>query len=99
MNNKHTQGKWKATGLEIRHINNSMILANVYQHLEANQSRSEAEANAKLIAAAPDMLEALQNIYNNFSLNIKHNQGLNISEIKAGMSIIERTINKATSQP
>jgi len=58
-NNKHTAGEWKATGLEIRHANNSMILATVYPHLPLNQRREEAEANAKLIAAAPKLLEAL----------------------------------------
>jgi hypothetical protein len=62
-NNRHTAGEWKATGLEIRHANNSMILATVYPHLPLNQSREEAEANAKLIAAAPKLLEALQRIH------------------------------------
>lgn len=57
MQTKHTPGQWKATGLEIRHENRSLILANVYPHLPANQSREEAEANAKLIAAAPDILQ------------------------------------------
>ena len=73
-NNRHTAGEWKATGLEIRHSNNSMILATVYPHLPLNQSREEAEANAKLIAAAPKLLEALQrmmDMLDNNSENIK----------------------------
>lgn len=57
---KHTQGKYKATGLEIRHENRGIILANIYPHLAANQSREEAEANAILMAAAPELLEALE---------------------------------------
>ena len=64
-NNRHTAGEWKATGLEIRHSNNSMILATVYPHLPLNQSREEAEANAKLIATAPKLLEALEGMINN----------------------------------
>lgn len=57
---QHTQGKWTSTGLEIRHKNRGLILATVYSHLESNQPRQEAEANAKLIASAPDLLEAMQ---------------------------------------
>lgn len=57
--NKHTEGEWGNTGLEIRNKKTSMILAKVHKHLQANQSEEEALANAKLIAAAPEMLEAL----------------------------------------
>lgn len=60
METKHTNGKWINNGLEIRHAERSIILANVYDHLEANQPRKEAEANAKLIAAAPELLAALK---------------------------------------
>jgi len=52
-NSKHTPGPWSNTGLQIR-AKNSLILANVYKHLEVNQSKAEAEANARLIAAAPE---------------------------------------------
>lgn len=62
MNNKHTTGKWKATGLEIRHANNSMILANVYKHLPSNQSEEEAAANAQLIAHAPELLQMVYDL-------------------------------------
>ncbi len=57
---KHTPAPWKASGLEIRHAERSLILAQVYKHLPANQSKEEAEANARLIAAAPELLEALK---------------------------------------
>lgn len=77
MKTKHTPGQWKATGLEIRHANRSIILANVYEHLPANQSREEAEANAELIAAAPELLEALETIFIKFpSYGIKPNSEL-----------------------
>ena len=55
---KYTKAPWSNTGLEIR-AQNSTIIATVYSHLPNNQSREEAEANAKLIAAAPAMLELL----------------------------------------
>lgn len=57
----HTPAPWKNIGREIRHAEKSMILATVYNHLPANQQPAEAEANARLIAAAPELLEALKN--------------------------------------
>jgi hypothetical protein len=59
---KHTKGKWNATGLEIRHKDRSLILARVYEHNPNNQSREEAEANAQLIAAAPELLRILKTL-------------------------------------
>ena len=53
-----TKREWHTTGLEIR-AQNSMILANVYKHLEINQSIEEATANAKAISAVPEMINAL----------------------------------------
>lgn len=60
METKFTKGNYKAIGLEIRHVNTSMILANVYPHLSTNQSKEEAESNAILFAASSKMYEALQ---------------------------------------
>jgi hypothetical protein len=62
MKTAHTQGEWKAIGLEIRHKNRGLILANVYSHLPINQSREEAEANAQLIAHAPELLQMVYNL-------------------------------------
>jgi len=56
---KHTPSPWTNIGTEIRQKNTSLILANVYKHLEANQPIEEREANAKLIAAAPELLDLL----------------------------------------
>lgn len=66
---KGTKGPWRVSEkvgefIHIRHDNNypgamSLNLA----HITARASWSkEAEANARLIAAAPDLLEALQNM-------------------------------------
>lgn len=62
MKTKHTHGEWTNTGLEIRHKSRGIILATIYSHLASNQPQDEANANAKLIAAAPDLLEAIQEI-------------------------------------
>jgi len=56
---KHTPSPWTNIGTEIRQKNTSLILANVYKHLEANQPTEERKANAKLMAAAPELLDAL----------------------------------------
>ena len=55
---KHTPGEWRCSGLQIR-SESGMILINTYSHLQSNQSRTEAEANTKLIAAAPKLLQGL----------------------------------------
>jgi len=56
---KHTPSPWINIGAEIRHKNTSLILANVYNHLVINQPIEERMANAKLMAAAPELLELL----------------------------------------
>lgn len=59
---KHTKGEWHdVAGVEIR-SQAGLLLATTYKHLEANQSKEEREANAKLMAAAPELLEALKTI-------------------------------------
>jgi phosphoglycolate phosphatase-like HAD superfamily hydrolase len=62
-----TEGEWHATGLEIRSLS-SMILANIYNHLEVNQSKEEAKANAKAISAVPEMIDALCSVYLDYQL-------------------------------
>lgn len=69
---KHTQGEWKAVRKQGTHIHR--IVSNDCQEIADTlmpygldeNSRSEvvkqAEANAKLIAAAPELLEALQEL-------------------------------------
>ena len=63
MKTQHTKGEWKAEG-------NSLVDANRIVATESHvicritgadfESDEEMEANAKLIAAAPDLLEALK---------------------------------------
>lgn len=69
MRTKHTPGPWIQVGHWVEHPNEKIpdictcdLQAIGHGHLK----RTEAEtiANARLIAAAPDMLEALQAIYN-----------------------------------
>ena len=60
---KHTQGEWSIykNGL---HNGFSINVKNTIEDdvCKINNSRPDAEANAKLISAAPDLLKALQSI-------------------------------------
>ena len=63
---EHTQGKWKNdntgeyyNGHWIRM--NGVLIAKI-SHQKGGKSKGEPEANARLIAAAPDLLEALKEI-------------------------------------
>lgn len=70
MSNKHTPGPWHADGLEIwatkavrfnlTTVGTPMIAA-VCAHADM-EGGFPANANARLIAAAPELLEALQNM-------------------------------------
>ncbi len=61
---KHTPGPWHHTGREFNDVRDSDDeLVAVALHLRVGQperSVQEAEANARLIAAAPELLEALK---------------------------------------
>ena len=60
----HTTGPWKVdSGEALKVRNNSGSIATVMQtHLTGRRSNDETMANARLIAAAPEMLEALHNM-------------------------------------
>ena len=62
---KGTKGEWKITGTgEQRTIINGGSI-DVWWNLSLSDvSEDEGKANAKLIAAAPDLLKALQNLLN-----------------------------------
>lgn len=56
--NKHTEGKWESIGAAI--CVGGLDIARVYQ--PNGIDTSEFYANARLIAAAPDLLKALEHI-------------------------------------
>lgn len=74
METKHTKGKWviypglnsfEFPGIEAIHESGNFSIVCVGNDFEGVQGRNkdEIQANAKLIAAAPDLLEALQELY------------------------------------
>ena len=81
---KHTQGEWKrgsSWGGECVIKTNSVDICNVY----------DAEANANLIAAAPELLEALVSLYSKL-----RNEGLNASKHYSPiMELAKAAIKKA----
>lgn len=61
---KHTPGPWCVEGVGIRALvraGTSGVIVAVRHRLSAQEN----EANARLIAAAPELLEALENILSN----------------------------------
>ena len=71
-NKKHTKGEWEVETQKLirpkdcmqdfRTAKSGNLL--IAEFKRANHLKDEAEANAKLIAAAPDMLNALQTLVN-----------------------------------
>ena len=99
MSNKHTQGQWifgKFNNFEYFDIDcNGNRIASVYCGIDTPQDfQNEAEANAKLIAAAPELLEALKVLLKEARQNSFIATG-SISDTAAEMAAQE-AINKAT---
>ena len=63
MNTKHTPGPWTIDGLHIS--GNGYSIAHINSH-----RTTEGRANADLIAAAPELLEALENLLDAVRQNI-----------------------------
>ena len=58
MKTKHTPGPWITAGSGILHKDSTYAIA------EVNDENPEYDDNVQLIAAAPEMLEALNNLVN-----------------------------------
>lgn len=91
-----TKGKWEYTNKSntLFSIGSSgTTFAEVYLPFDADDI-TEAEANAKLIAAAPDMLEALQSIIEYW--NTPQSGSLSLHDhITHSLYLAEKAINKA----
>jgi hypothetical protein len=99
MSDKHTPGPWHADGLEIwatkavrfnlTTVGTPMIAA-VCAHADM-EGGSPANANARLIAAAPDLLESLQEI-------VAAADGAGWSQLDATLAKARAAIAKATGE-
>ena len=63
MTAKHTPGPWETNGYGIETVSSPcFVIGKAYAGLHAAPNLKIAEANALLMAAAPDLLEALQEL-------------------------------------
>ena len=97
---KHTQGPWKADGYSIRQASTGTrhvaeIAYTGPHHTPPNEypksCRLQDEANARLIAAAPSLLDALIRLRAAFN-------GDSIPEVDMAMDEAESAIKQATSE-
>jgi hypothetical protein len=61
MTSTHTPGPWRTTGVNVR-AGDALICYAMNHHANAETPESEKLANARLIAAAPDLLLALERL-------------------------------------
>ena len=90
-----TKHEWTYSGLEIR-SKNSIIIANVYKHNPLNQTEQEANEIGKLIAAAPELLEALQNLVETVESIMGCSSWEHSKEDKELLTEAKQAIKKAT---
>jgi hypothetical protein len=85
---KHTPGPWEHDGDEITSTSGDYIATTAY-----GVSESQAEANARLIAAAPDLLDALREI-----AEVPPESGRYREWMERAQRIAESAIAKATGK-
>ena len=71
----HTPGPWYVDGLRKTRVATAEDLTIATAHAGADRSKNKAEANARLIAAAPALLEALEAILRDHSIDISVGNG------------------------
>lgn len=90
MEKKFTKGEWKSDGLTIHSGDN--VICSMY---DDDGVFENSEANAKLIKAAPELLESLVNILQNFKSCIAGGNG-ELETDKEDIERAEAAIKKAT---
>lgn len=103
MENKHTAGKWQL-GLNpvteqisvMSETGKSISFLNYTKH-RADNNWEEQEANAKLIAAAPELLEALKELSKQVSINCSIGSDPELLELCKKHQKALAAINKATN--
>ena len=96
---KHTKGPWFKDGHFIRQVDDSGLIAELYISPNSNDGRNQSLTdNARLIAAAPEMLEALATIYNLANLQTLLETKYSRALVYDLMKQMEYAINKARSE-
>lgn len=88
----YSKGPYHSNGNEIRDYK-GMIIGHAYKHLESNMSSKEVLANAKLIAAAPNLYEAVELLLYGIENGIVH--GID-DPCKCQICIAKQALKKAT---
>lgn len=92
METKHTKGEWVISKESITYIQtNESIPTVICDFAYAGPRILEEEANAKLIAAAPDLLEALTTL-----LKVFQTDGSDYEDDQKAISKAKQAIKKAT---
>jgi hypothetical protein len=103
---KHTPGEWKVVAHNWKDVSVSSEKHICLLSLDEDETTddifenlsNERDANAKLIAAAPDLLDALVNMRTAFDLsNEKYTEWIATKEVYDAMSVIDLAIQKAIS--
>lgn len=102
MTNKHTPAPWKMQRhADFIHIQHDIDRQQPYQHIAKvaiySYGQHDAEANAHLIVAAPELLAALEIINKAIHANIKgdSNEYIDLPDIYHEIEEINRVLNKA----
>jgi hypothetical protein len=106
MNAQHTPGPWRATAwgetisIDSPHGNYSGIARlNFSGNADYGIPPQLETANARLIAAAPDMLEALESLFEECAMVHKHwGEGNNTEKAAAAISKAQAAIRKARGE-
>lgn len=86
MKNEHTPGPWTCGATSLPHV----IMKNGNVWMPQYEGNPNDEANAKLIAAAPDMLEALERILSDYDI-ADHDESLPLTSVVQA----EKAVKKA----
>lgn len=100
MKTKFTPGPWFRDGEFIRSVEDSGLIASVYISPNLNDGRNQSiQANAALIAAAPDMFDALENMLE--ALGLLRQNGVNVLAVPQAVKARElahKAIKKARGE-
>lgn len=91
---KHTLGPWTTGGYNIKANNGNLLVAKLYRLQQPEDP--ESDANARLIAAAPDLLASLKEVA--YELSTIRNRRLTIGET-AALDMARAAIAKAERAP